>query len=206
MIERTAHFRLFQLIIIALCAGALGLSACAKPEAAPSPIPPTPGIAQTGEPWSADGIIKAGEYASNQQYGDYQVSWRSDDKYVYLGIKARTGGFVAIGIQPGARMKNADMVLAYVRNGEVVIHDMFSTGDFGPHLDDTELGGSNDIIEYGGTEENGFTVIEFKRALDTGDKYDIPLSAGINKIIWSYGLSDEISQQHASRGYGEIRL
>ena len=121
-------------------------------------------------------------------------------------MRARASGFVAVGIQPGSRMKNADMVFGFVKDGEVSIFDMFSTGDFGPHPLDTELGGTDDIADFGGKEDGGFTTIEFKRRLITGDEYDNPLSAGKNKIIWSYGSTDSPTLRHSQRGYGELTL
>ena len=98
------------------------------------------------------------------------------------------------------------MVLGFVSDGETTVFDLFSTGDFGPHSLDTELGGTDDILEFGGSEDNGFTTIEFKRLLDTGDSFDLPLSTGTHQIIWSYGTTDTVSQKHAVRGYGEIQL
>ena len=109
-------------------------------------------------------------------------------------------------VQPGSQMKDADMVFGFVKDGETTVYDLFSTGSFGPHPPDTELGGTHDILEYGGKEEGGFTTIEFKRALDTGDEYDNPLFPGMNKIIWSYGSSDSLAIKHSTRGYGEINL
>jgi hypothetical protein len=123
-----------------------------------------------------------------------------------MGIQAKTNGFVAMAVQPGSRMKDADMVFGFVKNGETTILDLFSTGDFGPHPPDTELGGTNDILQFGGSEQGGFTTIEFKRKLVTGDKYDNPVSKGANKIMWSYGSTDEFNQKHTNRGYGEINL
>ena len=78
--------------------------------------------------------------------------------------------------------------------------------DFGPHPQDTELGGTNDILEFAGKEEDGYTTIEFKRKLDTGDKYDNPLVKGKNQILWSYGPDDTATSKHVNRGYGEISL
>jgi hypothetical protein len=49
-------------------------------------------------------------------------------------------------------------------------------------------------------------VIEFRRALDTGDRFDVPLKKGTNKILWSFGTGDDITRQHAERGYGEISI
>jgi len=121
-------------------------------------------------------------------------------------MKAKTGGYVSVAVQPGSRMKDADMVLGFVKDGETTVYDLFSTGDFGPHPPDTNLGGTDDILEFAGKEEGGFTTIEFKRAMDTGDKYDKPLVRGANKIIWAYGSSDSLSGRHSNRGYGEFTL
>jgi PKD repeat protein len=156
--------------------------------------------------WLPDGVIDAGEYTKTNAYGDYEIYWRSDGEYIYIGMKAKTSGWVALGIQPGSRMKDADMVFGFVKGGQATVYDLFSTGDFGPHPPDTELGGTADIAEYGGKEQDGYTIIEFKRDLNTGDDYDNPLSSGVNKIIWAYGASDDLTLQHSTRGYGEIDL
>ena len=168
--------------------------------ATPSPTPPL-----TTE-WAPDGTIRAREYSDAETYGNYELYWRSDEQYIFVGIKAKTDGWVAIGVQPGNRMRNADMVFGFVKDGKTTVLDLFSTGDFGPHPPDTELGGTNDIIEFGGKEEGGHTTIEFSRALATGDEYDNPLPSGANKIIWSYGSSDEFDRRHFERGYGELDL
>jgi hypothetical protein len=174
---------------------------------APAPLPPAP-PAPVPEPvsWSADGVISPGEYAVAVEYGEWQISWRSDETHFYCGVRARTSGFVSLGIQPGRAMKDADMIFCYVADGAVTVLDLYSTGSFGPHKPDTELGGRDDILESGGSEADGFTTVEFKRALVTGDEYDRPLSPGVNKIIWAYGSSDSLSNKHSSRGYGEINI
>ena len=70
---------------------------------------------------------------------------------------------------------------------------MYSTGAFGPHTPDQQLGGTNDLIETGGSEASGFTIIELKRKLNTGDKYDKSFTKGQNiNIIWSVGPSDSL--------------
>ncbi|UCG55419.1 MAG: hypothetical protein JSV32_04250, partial [Dehalococcoidia bacterium] len=194
MVKSIVYLVISTLFIITLL-----FVACAKP--APTPVPtPTPTMPKPEEVWLADGVIKVREYTANIQYGDYQIFWWSDDQYIYIGIRAETTGFVAVGIQPGSRMKNADMVFGFVKNGETNVYDMFSTGDFGPHQPDVKLGGTNDILEFACSEQDGFTTIEFKRPLDTGDDYDKPLSKGINKIIWSYGSVDELNRKHTNRG------
>ena len=177
--------------------------ACGNSEKTTTNISNTLTIADT---WLADGVISDQEYSNNTQYFDYYIYWWSDDQYVYIGIRAQTHGYVAIGFQPGSGMKDADIVLGFVEGGNVTVLDSFSTGDIGPHPEDTQLGGTNNIIEYGGSENDGFTTIEFKRALNTGDEYDIQLIKGLNKIMWSFGSNDGSNVQHTARGYGEIIL
>jgi hypothetical protein len=184
--------------------------ACSQPEETTTNPPGTttnpPNTSSLIENWKADGIIGIQEYSNDREYGNYSIYWLNDNQHVYVGIKAKTLGFVAFGIQPGSRMKDADMVLGFIEDGNVSVFDLFSTGDFGPHPEDTQLGGINNILDYGGSEGDDFTIIEFKRELNTGDQFDIPLSKGLNKIIWSFGSNDELEARHTSRGYGEINL
>jgi hypothetical protein len=121
-------------------------------------------------------------------------------------MKAKTSGWLAVGTQPGTTMKDADLVMGFVSDGKAIVYDLYSTGDFGPHPPDTELGGTNDILEFGGKEMGGYTTIEFKRLLGTGDKYDRPFSLGANTIMWSYGSDDQSTKKHVNRGLGEIDL
>jgi hypothetical protein len=154
--------------------------------------------------WSTDGVIKPGEYTGSNKYGDYAIYWRSDEQFIYIGMTARTSGWVAVALQPGSTMKDADIMLGWVKDGKAEIRDLFCTDNLGTHPADTELGGTNNILVSGGKEEGGSTTLEFKRALTTGDKYDISIKAGVNKIMWSYGSSDNSDLKHRDRGYGEI--
>ncbi|MCX6005358.1 MAG: DOMON domain-containing protein [Chloroflexi bacterium] len=156
--------------------------------------------------WTPDGIITQGEYQKSKSYGDYEINWSSDNTFMYIGMKAKTAGWVAVGFGAELLMKNADIVEGYLSDGKAVVADMFSTGEFGPHPPDVQQGGTNDILDYGGKRENGATVIEFKRKLDTGDKFDKPLVKGVNKIIWSFGADDQPTNKHVTRGSGEIDL
>lgn len=154
--------------------------------------------------FKADGIISDGEYGYTTTLEDFDLSWSNDSEFVYIAMKAETEGYISFAVQPGEKMNEADIIIGWVTDGQPGIVDMFSTGNFGPHPPDTELGGTDDIIEFGGSEEGGFTVIEFKRALTTGDEYDNELVQGSNQIIWAYAISDDPGAKHKFRGYGEV--
>ncbi len=182
-----------SIVLLAL----LSISGTSCREAAPEPTP---------DKWVADGKITASEYAGRVNYGNYEIHWNSDGQYVYIGMKAKASGWVAVGIQPEPLHRETDMVLGFVRGGEASVFDMFSSGDFGPCHADTELGGSDDILDFGGKEEGGYTIVEFKRLLSTSDEYDGELLSGVNEIMWAYSAADDVRQKHANRGHGEIEL
>ena len=209
-------------ILLAIIVLTWGLAGCqapaqptqpaAQPPAPPPAAPPTTPAQQPAAPpanviaWAADGVIAPGEYQNNKSFGDYELNWTADDQYIYIGMKAKTTGWVAVGFDPESLMLHADIVMGYVQDGKLSIADMYSTGQFGPHPPDTQQGGTDDILASGGKIDNGYTTVEFKRKLDTGDKFDKPLHKGTNKIIWAFGSDPQFTIKHTARGSAEIDL
>ncbi|UCE36149.1 MAG: hypothetical protein JSW00_11420 [Thermoplasmata archaeon] len=161
-----------------------------------------------------DGIIESGEYEFSASFsgGEFVIHWRVENDTIIMAMEGKTTGWVAIGIEPSDKMKDADMIFGWVSDSGVAsVLDCFSTGTFGPHPPDTELGGTSDILCYGGTESGGKTIIEFKRLLSTGDSKDkdIP-SEGEITIIWATGPDDDFESQHGgssdNRGYGKVDI
>lgn len=170
------------------------------------PIAPENGQEPELVEWNGDGIFSDNEYLGEMKYGSFEIRWRSDGDYLYLGITADTSGWISVGFEPSVAMKDADMIFGAVADGTVIVSDQYSTGSFGPHSADSELGGSDDVLEYGGTESGGTTTIEVKRRLNTGDAYDYVFAGGTVNIIWGYSSSDDFTRQHSNRGSGEIQL
>lgn len=156
-----------------------------------------------------DGIIENDEYEFEAVFsnGDFKLHWRVVENTIIMGLEAKTKGWVSLGIEPSQKMKDADMIIGWVEDdGNSTVLDCYSTGEFGPHPPDTELGGTSDILCYGGSE-NSKTIIEFKRILSSNDDFDkdIP-SDGEIKIIWATGSNDDFESQHSKRGYGTIDI
>jgi hypothetical protein len=163
--------------------------------------------------WKADGAIGEGEYThrmllespARQGYrgGDLEVSWKNDAEFLYIGLNGSTDGWVAIGFEPQEWMKDADIILAYAENAKAVVLDEYCTGNYGPHVEDTMLGGTNDIIESGAMQRDGRTMIELKRRLSTGDKFDKAFKPGqAISIIWALSDKSDSSLKH-NVAYGE---
>lgn len=186
---------------------------CIQPEK-----PPMVSEKEATEIWKADGIVGESEYSrsmhlqspARQGYsgGDMELSWRNDADHLYLALNGSTDGWLAIGFEPLEWMKDADIIMASVDGDKAVVLDEYCTGNYGPHIEDTMLGGTNDIEEYGGRETGGRTVIEIKRRLNTGDKFDKSFSPGQSiSMIWALSSSPDISQKHnAAFGEGMISL
>jgi hypothetical protein len=196
-------------ILFPLLLGLMLLSSgCIQPEEAPV-------VAEKAatEEWKADGIVGESEYSrsmvlqspSKQGYagGEMEISWKNDQEYLYLGLNGSTEGWLSIGFEPLEWMKNADIILASIQRGKATVLDEYCTGNYGPHIEDTMLGGTNDIAEFGGSKGAGRTVIELKRKLDTGDRFDKAFSPGqAISIIWALSQNPDISIKH-NVAYGE---
>ncbi len=165
---------------------------------------------QPSGPWKADGVIGKNEYHHKLSLvgGKFTVYWRNDNEYLYMALEGQTTGWVAIGFEPSTAMKDADMIMGWVKDGKATVVDAYSTGLYGPHPPDEKLGGSNDILEYAGKEENGYTVIEFKRKLNTGDKYDKAFKPGQEiKFIFAMADADDFTAKHnVAKGSGKLKL
>ena len=157
-----------------------------------------------------DGIVTSDEYEYSASFsdGEFVLHWRVENDTIIMAMEGKTTGWVAIGIEPSDKMKDADMIFGWVTDSGIAnILDCYSTGTLGPHPPDTELGGTSDILCYGGTEAIGKTIIEFKRLLSTGDTNDqnIP-SEGEITIIWATGPNDDFESLHEDRGYGKLNI
>ncbi|NIP35749.1 MAG: hypothetical protein GWN18_09230, partial [Thermoplasmata archaeon] len=67
--------------------------------------------------------------------------------------------------------------------------------------------GTFDILAYGGTEEGGWTTIEFTRLLSTEDGFDkdIP-EEGKLKVIWAMGDGDDWNAKHTRVGTATLDI
>ena len=157
--------------------------------------------------WVADGMISEGEYSQDQGLsgGKFEVHWKNDADNLYMGRRGKTDGWLAVGFEPTVWMKDADMILGRVIDGQTTVLDLYSTGNYGPHPQDVELGGTDDILESGGREGDGYTVIEFRRKMDTGDRWDKAFATGQTvEMIWSTSGSDSDDVRHELDGENEL--
>ena len=207
--HRAQFFLIFAIAVIFLasgCGNSSTESAKYSPVPVGAPVEKKLVLAEKPGAWKADGVIADNEYSKVQIFGELEVYSRIDGDMVRLALKAKTNGYVAIGFDPSERMKDADIILGFMKDGQAVLNDMYSTGVTGPHPPDDQQGGQNNVTVFGGSKKDGVTVIEFERKLVTGDTKDKVIKTGSNKIIWAVGDSETATSKHVKRGAGILTL
>jgi len=135
----------------------------------------------------------SGEYQNTQLLnGIFNLSWSNDSQYVYIGLQAKTTGWVALSFSQDPH-GNSDTIIGYVQNGNVMLNEYGYIDYNGNHVPDTALGGTDDAILVSGNQANGITTIEFKRKLNTGDKLDTVLTTGNNNVTVAYGPDNSLA-------------
>jgi len=157
--------------------------------------------------WAPDGTIRPGEYAHSTSLIDVTIHWFNDANVLRVGLESPANGYVSIGFDPEDRMEGANYIVAYVEEGEVYIRDDFGIGPTS-HAADTDRGGTDNILSYGGTEWADHTVVEFSIPLDSGDAQDKALRPGwtYDILVAYHDLLDGFSGRHSRRGSGQITL
>jgi len=136
------------------------------------------------------------------EYKDYTLKWRIDKALIDFSVSYPTTGWVGIGFSPTTKMKDANIIIGYVTNGQAIVTDQFGTS-INYHQEDTQLGGKNNLSDTSGTEVNGLTTIHFKMPLDSGDGNDRRLTEGVaTTIILAHGPdgADDVATYHGPGG------
>jgi hypothetical protein len=156
-----------------------------------------------------DGTVNPGEYPGLVTSVGVSLYFRVEGDDLVAALTAPTTGWVSVGFDPEDGMAGADYVFGYVAEGETVAYDMYGTKPGGPdsHPPDTDLGGTDDLLELAGSEVDGTTTIEFRIPLDSGDAYDKPLGPGQTYVVLlAMGADDDVDSYHTARGETSITL
>ena len=145
-----------------------------------------------------DGEMEVYKHPSN----NFELHWKVlNDTEIYMGLRAKTTGWLSVGFDPSFMMKGADIKIANIVDGEVTLEDHFGTSATG-HKKDKE----NEIEHFAGKEENGWSFIEFIMPLDTGNEDDKAILPGKKmKVIFAYSSStDAFWRKHSFRTSTEL--
>jgi len=147
------------------------------------------------------------ETGNTTEIAGVTVQWSVESEKVNITITGETDGWIAFGIEPENKMKDASIYIGYVtEDGEIVLEDHYGNTQIS-HKSDIQLGGTSDVEIIDGYERNGITSISFKIPLNSGDEYDKSLIPGSQyKIIAAMGRRDDLTSRHTNRGTGQLEL
>jgi hypothetical protein len=133
------------------------------------------------------GGLFASDYAHKLEVKDMTVSWTLDGDQIQMELSAKTTGWVSIGIDPEDAMGGGDIIIGAVKNGKVRIEDHFADRKRG-HSPDEKLGGTNQVIDPAGGEQDGVTTISFTRQMNVSEEWDKPIqTSGKTRVMIAYG-------------------
>lgn len=191
-------YKRFFLLLVALSIATTTVFAGGQRDASESPVEPE-SVDATMESSAMDG------YQTATAVG-VTVQWQVVEDMLNVQISAETTGWVAVGFDPSNKMKDANILIGYVSNGEVMLRDDYGTGQV-RHGSDIENGGTSDLSNVEGEELDGTTTIRFTIPLDSGDPLDKPLAKGESyRMIVAQGSRDDYGSMHAKRGGIDITL
>ncbi len=151
--------------------------------------------------------VQAAEYAHEVKDKNISFAWKVEGETLAVKLTAKTTGWVAVGFNPTESMKNANIILGYVKKGKVKIVDDYGNNK-NSHIDDTKLGGTTDVNVVGGSETDGVTTIEFTMPLASGDNNDSKIDVnGDTKVLLAYGAGrDSFLAKHKYRTALKVNL
>ena len=156
-------------------------------------------------PPAVDGMIGDEEYRHtlNDPATGIAVHWQNNAMTLHVGLVSPGTGWVAIGFDPGLRMKDANIIIGAVKDGGLLVQDHFGTAPTSHREDST-----SQIVQATGIEADGKTVIEFVIPLQSNDPSDKPLQPGqtVSVILAYHASSDSFSSRHSKRTTTQITL
>ena len=124
----------------------------------------------------------AADYQHSLEVEKMTFSWSVDGDQLAVKLSAPTTGWVAVGFNPSSKMKDADIIIGYVKDGKVKIEDEFGSAAT-QHQNDDKAGGTDNVTVVGGMEEGDTTTIEFAIPLNSGDAKDTVIDPNADTVV-----------------------
>jgi len=156
-------------------------------------------------PPSSDGAIAPEEYRHVliDEGTGVVLFWQNDVSTLYVGLVGPGTGWVAVGFDAKNRMQGANILIGAVTDGTLTLEDQFGSGPFSHRGDRV-----SSLLQRGGSEVDGKTIIEFALPLATGEADDVALTPGqtVTVILAFHSTSDSLTTKHTGRSTVTITL
>ena len=122
----------------------------------------------------------------------YSAEWCTDSETIRFRVTSSALGWVALGFSDDQLMPNSDIIML---TGEGPMQDAWALARAAPPAD-----ASQDVTLHTSTQD-GQTVVEFSRPINTGDERDLSLDAE-RFLLWAVNQSDDgFTRRHTARGF-----
>ena len=133
------------------------------------------------------GNLHAAGYQHSLTIDKMTFDWSIEGDNLIIKLAAPTTGWIGIGLHPTDMMKDANIIIGYVKDGKVEISDDFGNQPT-QHVPDNGRGGKDNITVIGGSENGNTTTLEFSIPLRSGDANDSDIAPKADTaIILAYG-------------------
>uniref|UniRef100_A0A8D0DGG4 Monooxygenase, DBH-like 1, like n=1 Tax=Sander lucioperca TaxID=283035 RepID=A0A8D0DGG4_SANLU len=131
------------------------------------------------------------------------LKWGFDNPQGNITFKlvVNTTGWVGFGFSPNGGMKGSDIVIGGVGPSGIYFTDRYATGNSKPLVDEQQ---SYTLLSM--TESDGQTTMTFRRSIQSCDGQDFHITDKPIKLIYAYGITDEIAYHGDREGTKEVNL
>ncbi|KAK5903563.1 hypothetical protein CgunFtcFv8_007333 [Champsocephalus gunnari] len=151
--------------------------------------------------WAADPTMPFMEYLDEKHMVCLMWGFDNLKGNITFKLEVNTTGWVGFGFNLNGGMKGADMVMGGVGPDGSYFTDRHALGRFEPLVDEQQ---SYTLLSM--NEKDGQTIMSFRRSIQSCDKEDFQITAQPIKLIYAYGLTDEIKYHRDNRGTKEVNL
>lgn len=152
-----------------------------------------------------DGTVEDGEYPNriSDKSTGMELHFLVGPVLLYVGLEAPGTGWLAVGFDAQLGMAGANIVIAAVSGGELVIEDHYGSSRTSHRKDEI-----NHVLFAAGREDPAGAKVEFAIPLESGDPQDRPLAkGGTYRVILAYQKSsDSFRTRHTRRATLELVL
>lgn len=150
--------------------------------------------------------VSAADYQHSIDLHKMVIHWTVTGDSMNIKLVGKTKGWVAVGFNATRKMKNANIIIGYIKNGKIRISDDFGVAST-RHKPDKRLHGKFNISDISGSEKGGVTTLAFTIPLNSGDKNDGVIHPnGNTRVIAALGKRDSFHFGHFFRVQMDVNL
>jgi hypothetical protein len=127
-------------------------------------------------------------YKSGFEVDGFQFFYTVGESVIECKLVAPAAGWVRLGLRPADNDSKYNIVIGRVTDTQYSLADCFISDKYNGIMLDTKIGGTNDLTDTAGYEENGKTFLFFSIPLESKDRFDTVI--GNNMILFILECSD----------------